>query len=181
MLEMWKARRARKAAVATILPLVERSRFRSGQFSDSHWLDAYMVGFLVMLITLVAQRRVHSLGSDTLGNVQADAWQEITGLPGNIVGEEACLLSATGHRDFERGCENASKLMNAIISGAERHPSSEESGNLGGAIYDDDASAALPPGLGDTEHDRNLQSMWREFFEGPMTLSPIQAADRDRQ
>lgn len=180
MLEIWKARRARKAAVATILPLIERSRFRGNQFSDSHWLDAYMVGFLVMLITLVAQRRVHSLASDALGNVQADAWQEITGLPGNLVGEETCLLSAAGHRDFERGCENATRLMDALISGAERDPSPEAGGGLGGAVFDANASATLPPGLGDTEHDRHLQMLWREYFELPMTVSPTQAADRDR-
>lgn len=176
MLELWKARRARKAAVSTLAPMIERTRFRRGRFAENDWLDAYMVGFLVMLITLIAQRRVSSLQSDTLGIVQADAWAELTGLPGELVGEETCLLSSIGHRDFERGCENAVTMMNAMIAHAdqERGRSSPFAGD-----YSTDELTNPPPGLGDSDHDRHLQNLWRDYFESPMTLSPIQAAQRD--
>ncbi|MES0812324.1 hypothetical protein ABLO27_22735 [Roseibium sp. SCPC15] len=160
MLELWKSWRARRAAVTTIRPLVERTRFVNGHITDDRWMDAYMVGFLTMLITLIAQRRVHSIGSDALGNVQADAWQDITGLPGELVGEEACLLSANGHRDFMRGCENAGKLETALTTqGGFQWFSS------GHSDFDVTATSSEPRQMID---DNDIRALWSEYFERPL-------------
>lgn len=103
---LWRARRARKAAVATIGPLVTQSRHRLNGIADTCWLDPYMAGFVVMLITLVA-RRAATLDNQNLGLVQCDAWAEITGVRWSLIGEEVLHLSATGDKEFEAGCRNA--------------------------------------------------------------------------
>jgi hypothetical protein len=111
---LWKARRARRAAVATIAPLVERSRYRLNGTSDVAWLDSYMVGFMVMLITFVVRREVGILETQALGLVQCEAWGEITGIKSDIIGEEVLLLSAARHKNFELGCRNAIAFGEAL-------------------------------------------------------------------
>ncbi|MCV0429771.1 MAG: hypothetical protein K5905_30400 [Roseibium sp.] len=171
MLELWKSRRARKAAVATIRPLVERTRFANGNISDDRWMDAYMVGFLTMLITLIAQRRVDTIGSEALGIVQADAWQEITGLPGQLVGEEACLLSANGHRDFMRGCHNAGKLESALTAQSGFHWFNSGNPDLDGTVE----TGGTRRMLDDTE----IHALWSEYFERPLlSIAFPSSADR---
>ncbi|NRG16388.1 hypothetical protein HPQ64_01645 [Rhizobiales bacterium] len=171
MLELWKARKARKAAVATIAPMVRRSKFQGSRITERHWLDAYMIGFVMMLISLVARRRVHSIDDDTLGIVQAEAWEEITGLPGNIGGEEACLLSVNGHRDFQRGCLNAIAFMDAMTAGGDGLDHDPRLPGIPGA-------GGAPGGYA-SERDRQLLDLWHEFFEQPMTLEPFQEAQVD--
>lgn len=175
MLELWKARKARKAAVATIAPMVRRSEFQGSRITDRHWLDAYMIGFLMMLISLVARRRVHSIDDDTLGIVQADAWEEITGLPGNVGGEEACLLSVNGHRDFQRGCLNAIAFMDAMTAGGDGLGHSPQVPGIPGAGGEPGGYASAAG----NERDRQILDLWHEFFEQPMTLEPFQEAQVD--
>ena len=157
MLELWKMRRARKAVLAAILPLVQRTRFVHGHISDDAWLEAYMVGFLSMLITLIAQRSVSSIGSDALGNVQADTWQEITGLPGSLFGEEMCLLSASGHRDFERGCHNAAMLVTAMTARRSTEGIAFVEPCLDGAMY-----GSLTDQM---RIDEDVWTLWSDYFE----------------
>ncbi len=111
---LWKARRGRKAAVAVILPFVERSRQRFSPVPDAAWLDPYLVGFMMMLITLVARREVEVLDTQALALVQCSAWGEITGLKPDLVGEETLHLCATGDREFERGCRDAIEIDLAL-------------------------------------------------------------------
>jgi hypothetical protein len=80
---------------------------RLNGIAETAWLDPYLIGFIVMLITLVAKRKVSVLDSHSLGIVQREAWAEITGLKAELIGEEVLHLSAIGHRDFEAGCRNA--------------------------------------------------------------------------
>ncbi len=114
MFQMLKVRRARKAAVALINPLVERSRWRFHGIPELVWLDPYLIGFLGMLITLIAQREVRSIGGQALGLVQLDAWEQITGTEIVNVGEEICLLSANGDAAFQSGCVNAQQMFFAM-------------------------------------------------------------------
>ncbi|MDT3686048.1 MAG: hypothetical protein RO009_13520 [Pseudorhodoplanes sp.] len=107
LLGLWKARCGRKAAVAAIAPLVARSRQRLSDIPDTAWLDPYLVGFMMMFITLVARREVNALDTQALGLVQCSAWGEITGMKPDLIGEETLHLCTTGDRDFERGCRDA--------------------------------------------------------------------------
>lgn len=114
-------RRGRRAAVRAILPLVDRSRARLSGISDRVWLDPYIVGFLVMLITLSARREVVDLEGQPLCVVQSRAWGEITGLNSDLIGEEVLLLSSSQDGDFEEGCRNAIKFDDSFLVGAETH------------------------------------------------------------
>jgi hypothetical protein len=105
--ELWKVRRGRKAAVATILPLVEESRLRCQGIADGTWLDPYMIGFMTMLITLAARHKVDRIDSLFLGLVQQEAWAEITGMRPEVLGEHALELSVSDNRMFVLGCQNA--------------------------------------------------------------------------
>lgn len=115
MLELLKARRGRKAAVAFIAPLVAQSRHgTASDIPERAWFSPYMVGFMGMLISLVAERAAGSLSSDAIGNVQADAWQHLTGCRSPNIGEEICLLSTAGNRDFEAGCSRALQFLDEL-------------------------------------------------------------------
>lgn len=73
-----------------------------------------MIGFLTMLISLLAQRRTGCrLNSERLGLLQGDAWQDLTGLPDDRIGEDVCLLSAEYDREFVGGCLAAAHFANA--------------------------------------------------------------------
>ena len=54
-LEWSRTRKARRAAVAAISPIVEDSRHRLGGISDVAWSDPYIIGFMVMLISIIAR------------------------------------------------------------------------------------------------------------------------------
>lgn len=155
---LWKARRGRKAAVATIAPFIERSRQRLRDIPETAWLDPYLVGFMVMLITLVARREVSALDSQALGLVQGGAWGEITGVKSDLIGEETLHLCTTGDREFERGCRDAIAIDLALYRN-----SVERNSDLG--------FTGLHDGLGldmgearDPEAD-NLMLLWEHYFD----------------
>jgi hypothetical protein len=114
MIQFLKARRARKAAIATICPLVDRSRWKLRGIPEAAWLDPYMIGFMSMLITLVAKEEAHNLGVDALGVVQVEAWKAITNSDIDDIGGEICLLSAGRDSAFQSGCENAALLFQTL-------------------------------------------------------------------
>jgi hypothetical protein len=154
---LWKARRGRKAAVATIVPFVERSRRRLKDIPDTVWLDPYLVGFMVMFITLVARREVDTLDTQSLGLVQCSAWGEITGMRADLVGEGTLHLCETADRDFERGCRDAIAIDLALYKGIVARNS-----DLGIAGLDEDFIAG--PGERDPEVDEIMQ-LWEQYFE----------------
>jgi hypothetical protein len=103
------ARRARRQTVRLIGQLVEESRTRLGGIADSTWLEPYMIGFMSALITVIIHEQIgrDRLGEQLLGLVQADCWARITGLPGDRIGEEICLLSLNNDEAFCLGCSSA--------------------------------------------------------------------------
>lgn len=113
--ELSKSRRARKAAVAVILPLMERSRHRLGGISDVTWADPYIVGFMVMLITIVARIEVGKIEGEPLCRVQAKAWEDITTERSGMIGEEVLLLSTAHNREFETGCRDAFSFGSMLV------------------------------------------------------------------
>lgn len=149
MFELFKARRGRKAAVATIAPLVERSRHKLTEIPEGAWLDPYMVGFMGMLISLVAIRATGRLGSQAIGIVQGEAWGEITGCRADVIGEEICLLSAADNRLFQQGCLNAGRFLEALEASGD--PASlDRAGDIGAPLDQRDALAPV---------------LWEQYFE----------------
>lgn len=114
---IWKSSQGRKAAVAAINPLVERSRQRLLGIPEIVWLDPYMIGFMTMLITLIAKREAKLKTSQALAHTQSSAWADITGMRGDLVGEEVALLSATRDEAFEIGCYNALVFGQTLYGG----------------------------------------------------------------
>jgi len=145
LLGLWKARRGRKAAVAAIAPLVERSRQRLNGIPDAAWLDPYLVGFMITFITLVARREVNALDSQALGLVQCSAWGDITGMKAELVGEETLHCCELGDRDFECGCRDAVTVDLALYRGSfTREADRGEERNIGvDEVADIDAIMAL--------------------------------------
>ena len=114
VLSLWRARRGRRAATTAISPLVDKTRQRLDGLPDSVWREPYVVGFLGMLITLLATRNAGSLGTAALASAQAGAWSDITGMAANLVGEEICFLTAAGDEAFDLGCRNATSFFEAV-------------------------------------------------------------------
>jgi hypothetical protein len=101
--------------VGTILPLIERSRRRLGNIPDAAWSDPYIVGFMMMLITIVARMEVGRIDSETICHVQTKAWEGITNQT-NVIGEEVLLLSTANNHNFEIGCRNAVEFSSFLVS-----------------------------------------------------------------
>lgn len=111
MLGLWKAHRGRRAAVATIVPFLDGTRHRMGGIPEWAWRDPYVIGFLCMLITVIATRTTGSLRADVLAAVQAAAWTDVTGRQGDLIGEEICFLGAAHDDKFLFGCRNAEAFV----------------------------------------------------------------------
>jgi hypothetical protein len=111
---LWKTYRGRRAAVAQISPLVDGTRLRLGNIPDAAWHDPYVIGFIGMLITSIATYHTGEFDTDDLAAVQAGAWADITGMPGDLVGEEMCFLSASNDSRFIFGCRNAESFIRAL-------------------------------------------------------------------
>ncbi|MEW6644584.1 MAG: hypothetical protein AB1586_29045 [Pseudomonadota bacterium] len=166
-------RRGRRAAVATIAPLVEGSRARLNGIPDIAWLDPYLVGFMVMLITIIARRENEWLQDEALCSVQSQAWSEITGLQTELIGEEVLLLSSARHQQFELGRQHALALGLHLYGGAAR-------ATMDGAAWPADA-AQLSTGVADKmvnmaeqidRHDAAL-ALWSDTFDAYVAQLPL--------
>lgn len=158
LLGLLRARRGRKAAVSVIAPLVDSSRYRLNGIREDVWLEPYMVGFIVMLISLIARRRVSDLSGQTLGLVQAEAWTDITGLPPELLAEQVLHLSAVRHNAFEAGCHRAADIERALSSATTQR--------------EDLASGTHPrcsAGAQDVFERQLVFSLWQEFFDAHLT------------
>ncbi|MGO4705587.1 hypothetical protein AB4072_07405 [Microvirga sp. 2MCAF38] len=144
MLQLWKARRGRKAAVAAITPFVARTRVNFGGIPDSAWCDAYLVGFLAMLATLLAHEVVSDMRSDALGLVQAETLAELSGLRTALLGEGIFTLSLDRDEQFEEGCQMASAFYSALHSVAPELRAS----------------------------DPEILSLWRQYFDEHLVVIP---------
>lgn len=144
MFRVWNTFRARRSAVAAIRPFVESSRSKL-EIPDSLWLSPYFVGFLGMLITLVAARTVRALDTDELAAVQSRSWAAITGMNANLIGDEICALSAAQDPGFATGCSNALAVFEAFHA------------------READFTLGLPgPG-------RIASALWAQHFDGQVT------------
>lgn len=109
-----KARKARRTAAMAIVPFVRQTEQRLGHIPQTAWSNAYVIGFLSTLITLVATREAGFLGTDLLASVQADAWSDITEQDNILLGEQICSLSTAGDPFFGQGCDNATRFFEAL-------------------------------------------------------------------
>lgn len=156
---LWNARRGRRAAVAAIAPLVARSRQRLDGIPEQAWFDPYIVGFMVMLITLAARRAVNIADSQTLGAVQTEAWSQITSLRGDAIGEETLHLSASGHQAFEAGCRNAIAFDLALYG-------TSSAGVADGVSDNIDELELYPTGSPHSPgHRERILALWQLYFE----------------
>jgi hypothetical protein len=129
-----RASRARAAAVSRIAPLIEGSKRRLGGISSNAWSDPYIVGLLIMLITIVARASTGRLSSDVLCSVQQQAWQRITRQPSSVVGEQVLSLSRDRDPEFERGCRTALHFSTLVLRNA--NIEDEEVGALWADAFD---------------------------------------------
>jgi hypothetical protein len=94
----------------TLAPVIKDARARLGCIPDHAWRDPYAVGFLATLITLTAAS-VRRLGPQALALVQVDAWQRLTRIEDDSVGERICLLALSHDPSFLSGCLDASRYF----------------------------------------------------------------------
>lgn len=114
MLDWWRAQKAVDVAVAAIKPYLSYSSSRIGRRSVEG-LHPYAVGFLGMLITLIAQHRYPSMGTRAIGHVQSRAWAELTQTGADLIGQEISFLSTNGDPDFQAGCISARMFFDEIL------------------------------------------------------------------
>jgi hypothetical protein len=149
MLGLWKTYRGRRAAADRIVPLVEASRRRLGGIPDSVWQDPYVIGFVGMLITLIATRTASSLSSEDLAAVQAGAWADITGKSGDVLGEDICFLAASNDNRFIAGCRDAESFAVAL-----------DNASLESEQLRDQATISLAP-----DGSEIRSALWSRYFD----------------
>ena len=124
-----------------------------------------MVGFLVMLITLLAKRKVDALDSHALALVQSEAWTEITDMRSDLIGAEVIHLSVTGHKVFELGCRDAIAFDLALhgtsIAGVF---------DRGAGMLDDTLSACVDNPARQISENRDVLALWDHYFETGMAM-----------
>jgi hypothetical protein len=153
MLQMWKARRGRKAAVALIAPFIEQSRMRLGTIPDMAWQDAYLCGFLAMLASLEAKEEAGSMSSHALALVQSETLAELSGETADVIGETICTLSMEQEGWFGAGCRDALVFHEAL------HQRSVIP-SLVGTFQSDYPS----------EVELELDDLWKQFFESRISF-----------
>jgi hypothetical protein len=146
-----QARRARKAAVAAISPIVEDSRYRLGGISDVVWSDPYIIGFIVMLISVIARLEIAKVAGNDLCRIQCGAWEDITSMKGGEMAEELLLLSTVRNREFELGCHNAATFGSILFGSSELME--------GGGVPQIDAV------LGSHRQREDVSAAWSQFFD----------------
>jgi hypothetical protein len=123
------------------------------------------VGFLVMLITLLAKREVDALDSQALGLVQSEAWTEITEMRSDLIGAEVIHLSVAGHKVFELGCRDAVAFDLALhgtsIAGVF---------DLGSGMMDDTLSACADNPARQISENQDILALWDHYFETGMAM-----------
>lgn len=102
-----KVRRASKAAVSLVAPLVANSRRRLNGIPASTWADPYVIGLIMTMITIAARLESETVEGQLLCKVQQNAWAKITGAHAALIGEEVLLLSTARDPDFVHGCQDA--------------------------------------------------------------------------
>jgi hypothetical protein len=160
MIRLWDTARAKRAAISTIAPLVEATRARLGGIPPAAWQEPYLLGFMSMLIALVAMHHVRGrLGSDQLGLIQLDALARIAGVQDDRIGERICFLSAVDDESFVAGCRNAWLFLRAYHG----EPPPAEADDLESEILDDiDLAIDVRPfGRGGVV----AATLWRRCFE----------------
>jgi hypothetical protein len=163
MFGLWKAYRGRRAAAAAITPFIDGTRLRLGDIPDSAWHDPYIIGFLGMLITVAATRLVGSFDTDTLAAVQAGAWTDITGMPGDVIGEEICFLGAANDARFLSGCSNAESFFQALDAASRQREQVL------------DTALRPPPVVEGAGHDVG-SALWSRYFDAHLR-GPLIAAE----
>jgi len=164
VLDQSKVRKARKAACAAISPMVARSRRHLGDIPDTAWSNPYIVGFMVMLITIVAKTEIGKIEGQALCLVQAKAWEDITNIRPSLIGEEVLLLNAARNREFEVGCQNAMTLGSMLIGNSIlRMGRSTEWHDRHRELHDTDADAAW------SERD-DVSALWERFFDAHVSV-----------
>ena len=159
VIELSRVRKARRAAVTTISPIVEQSRHRLGAISDAAWSDPYMIGFMVMLISIIARVESGRISRDSMSHVQCKAFEDITSMTSDVMAEELLVLSTSHNRDFELGCRNA-VAFGSILLGT---PIPSE----GGGMPREDRRCDLP----EVEFAKpfvqceDVSAAWEQFFD----------------
>jgi hypothetical protein len=80
-LEWSRTRKARRAVVAAISPIVEDSRHRLGGISDVAWSDPYIIGFMG---NADQHHCKNTKRQDSLCLVQCRAWEDITAMQSEL-------------------------------------------------------------------------------------------------
>lgn len=158
-LNLIRARRARVTAVGAIAPLVDRSRLSVGGISDGAWSDPYIVGFIMMLITLLANRSGGTISEDAMCGIQTRAWEDITHRRFDAIGEYVHHLSRTRNLEFDLGCHEAVRFEKALA--IENIPNSL-------SLHQ---QAADPLELEATSYERNaLLAAWAQSFDARLSM-----------
>jgi hypothetical protein len=146
MFRLLTIRRGRKLAIALMYPLVADSRRKLPWLDGAAWSDPYVQGFIATAITLILARVSGKISSDRIGNVQTSTWRAITGLDGEVFGENVCLFSTERNPLFDDGCRNAMQFIRQLD-------------------HDDPAWPAYQHGPVPAHTQATLRRHWEQYFE----------------
>lgn len=113
--EYWDQWSARRAAIDTLSPYLQRTRAHLGEIPQIAWRDPYIVGFVTMIASLlILERSAGRISGEKLGLAQLAVWERVSGIVDPRVGEDILTLSAAGDELFLEGCRNARRFHGSL-------------------------------------------------------------------
>lgn len=109
-----RIRRTSRHVVAALEPLVRASRRRLNDIPASAWLDPYVLGFMAMLITVVARTELRSMSNAELAALQGRVWSALTDMNADLFGPEVMVLAEASNDAFLSGCRDAEGVFAAL-------------------------------------------------------------------
>lgn len=146
LLSFWQLHKCRAHVLRSLEGFVARWRAQGRGGAD--WDEPLAIGFLVTLVTRLAQRFAGPLETDALGSLQGELWARFTGLPPEPLGERLVLLSAGQDPRFVEGCRRALIFAAAL----------DADSNAMGASPDTESMDTAPPVH--AAGQRDLAELW---------------------
>lgn len=174
MFALVRARSVSRSIAATLAPFRREDVAVSLQLGatsslavpSGDWLHPRVLGFLSMVVTLLAERRAAHLPDHALASVQSSVLNAITGAGGELIGAELCLLSSSDDADFLDGAAAGLGFFHAleVIDPA----SASREGQTWNPGFAEPADVAEFGAADDDQHRRYLQALWDQHVTLPL-------------
>ncbi len=174
MFGLLRARSVSKAISARLAPFLRTGRAASAFRADEDPASAMpgrplprTLGFLTVLVTLMARHAGGRLPEHALASVQTSVLAAMTGARPELIGEEILLLSSSGDAAFAEGAAAGSAFF-ASLQSIDASLASRTGGDASRYFAGSDAGSETDAAAAH-EHGGHLQALWDRHVTDPLS------------